>query len=85
MKLFIDYADNGIWIVSDSIDFPYPRRNACGCPTRLVQDLIDEGHEVVISDAAKLLIDHDLASMPWNKQHFRAEEYVKRTYGENAL
>lgn len=80
--LYIDYSDDGAWIISNSKDFPYPRINVCGCPTRLFQEYSTK-YNLVLSDAAALIVHHDLMNLSWIKQYFRAENYLKNQEQEN--
>lgn len=78
MKLYLDYVGDGIWALSQSPDFPYPRVEVCASPCRLLQDFSAKGHEIIMSDMAKALCFHDLKDLGWSKQYFRAQKYLER-------
>ena len=72
--LYLDYSGDGLWILSETPDFKYPRVNVCADPTRLFQEYFQR-FNLVISDAAVLLFDHELMSLSWRKQYFKYEKY----------
>ena len=80
--LYMDYDCNGFWIISGSKDFPFPRINVCGSPIRLFQEYAEK-YSLVLSDAAALIVHHDLMHLSWSKQYFRAENYLKNQEQEN--
>lgn len=68
--LFIDYSDDGFWIASEAPTMPFPRRGVCRNLARLVQEL-GKDRELVLSEAAEMLLDHDIRDMHWLLQYRR--------------
>lgn len=66
--LYLDYVGHGIWALSDTQDFRFPRLKVCGSPVRLLQDHKTEGVEIVLSPAAELVCNNCLADMHWTDQ-----------------